>query len=157
MFSRAKSGAALTAGETSMANKNGDKADDTLKRLCATGVLLENKAAALVVRGEANPDRREILLETYARDRGWVRLAKRAFGEKCMCQNCNNTFVKNDGKPYIEVHHIVPLHKGGEDGIWNLSVLCAHHHRMAHFARDKERKAISRYLTEENKRLRAAV
>ena len=53
-----------------------------------------------------------------------------------------NTFLKEDGSRYIEVHHIVPLHCGGEDGIWNLSVLCAHHHRMAHFAGLRERKQI---------------
>ncbi len=158
-------------------NKHGARADETLKQLCARGVLLENKnhnaytlsgadilpgelekeSAVLVVRGESNADKREVLLETYARNRGWVRLAKKVFGEKCMCQNCNNAFTKKDGKPYIEVHHIVPLHKGGEDGVWNLSVLCAHHHRMAHFARDKDRRTISSYLVKENQRLRAAV
>lgn len=149
-----------------------NKAGNLLKQLCDKGVLLENKergaytlahaeilpgelekeSAVLAVRGETNPDRREILLETYARDRGWVRLAKRAFGQKCMCENCGNAFMKNDGAPYIEAHHITPLHKGGEDGIWNLSVLCAHHHRMAHFARTKERNALKNYLQQENAR-----
>lgn len=83
---------------------------------------------------KAEPQRREYLIETFARNRGWVAEAKNRFGVYCMHSGCRNTFNKPDGKPYIEVHHIVPMSEGGEDGLWNLAVLCAHHHRMAHFA-----------------------
>jgi predicted HNH restriction endonuclease len=95
------------------------------------------------------PDKREYLIETYARNRGWVRLAKDRFGDYCMCQKCSNTFLKEDGEPYIEVHHIVPLFKGGEDGVWNLALLCAHHHKMAHFAELKVRNTIEKMLLSE--------
>ena len=87
-------------------------------------------------------DKREYLIETYARSSAWVKLAKDEFGCYCLIDNCCNSFLKPDGSPYIEVHHIVPLHLGGEDGIWNLAVVCAHHHKMAHFASDNERTAI---------------
>ena len=80
-------------------------------------------------------DKREYLIETYARSSQWVKQAKDCWGLFCMVDNCQNTFLKPDGHPYIEVHHIIPLYQGGEDGVWNLSVLCAHHHRMAHFAK----------------------
>lgn len=82
----------------------------------------------------AAPTKREYLIETFARNKGWVAEAKNRFGVYCMCPNCKNTFVKPDGVPYIEVHHIIPMAEGGEDGLWNLAVLCGHHHRMAHFA-----------------------
>ena len=72
--------------------------------------------------------------EIFARDRGWVKQAKEKLGVYCLHPNCNNTFSKQDGAPYIEVHHIVPLCEGGEDAVWNLAVVCAHHHKMAHFA-----------------------
>ena len=111
---------------------------------------IESESIRRAIRGEHAPEKREYLIETYARDRGWKSLAKKIFGEHCMLTKCGNTFIKNDGKPYIEVHHIVPLHKGGEDGAWNLSVLCAHHHRMAHFARDEEKDNIKRFLLEKN-------
>ena len=78
-----------------------------------------------------------------------VKLAKEKLGLFCLYPQCHNTFNKNDGKPYIEVHHIVPLHQGGEDGIWNLSVVCAHHHKMAHFADDKTRINIEKKLAYE--------
>jgi len=83
---------------------------------------------------EKEPDKREYIRETFARDRGWVREAKEKFGSYCLHPSCNNTFNKQDGLPYIEVHHIIPLFEGGEDAVWNLTVGCAHHHKMTHFA-----------------------
>jgi len=97
------------------------------------------------------PQRREYLLETYVRKTAWAKKARALFGDFCMCSNCRNTFLKDDGTRYIEVHHIIPLCFGGEDGIWNLSVLCAHHHRMAHFANAKDRISMERFLIEEVK------
>jgi hypothetical protein len=82
---------------------------------------------------------REYLVEVRARDRGWVRLARHTYGEMCLLPKCDNTFVRENGTPYIEVHHIEPLSEGGEEQIWNLAVVCAHHHRMAHFAEAPQR------------------
>lgn len=80
------------------------------------------------------PEKREYLIETFARNRGWVKEARERFGKYCLYPRCSNTFNKPDNKPYIEVHHIISLCDGGEDAIWNLSLVCAHHHKMAHFA-----------------------
>ena len=114
--------------------------------------LLENETESAIAQIAASPgihpEKREYLVEVYARDRGWVRAAKRIFGEYCMVEKCANTFIKEDGSRYIEAHHIVPLCEGGEEGIWNLSVLCAHHHRQAHFARKVERVRMRDFLRE---------
>ena len=83
---------------------------------------------------QKEPSKREYIRETFARDRGWVKEAKEKFGCYCLHPNCKNTFTKQDKAPYIEVHHIIPLFEGGEDAVWNLAVVCAHHHKMAHFA-----------------------
>ncbi len=80
------------------------------------------------------PEKREYLIETYARNRGWVKEAKEKFGLYCLYPKCSNTFNKPNNEPYIEVHHIISLCDGGEDAIWNLAVVCAHHHKMAHFS-----------------------
>ncbi len=80
------------------------------------------------------PERREHFIETYIRDSKQISLAKKVFGTICMVEQCRNHFVKPDGMPYIEVHHVIPLCCDGEDALWNLSIVCAHHHRMAHFA-----------------------
>ncbi|GEM_PF-404378 len=76
----------------------------------------------------------EYIHETYARNRGWVLAAKEKYGCQCLYPKCENGFNKPDGSPYIEVHHIIPLFEGGEDSLWNLVTVCAHHHKMAHFA-----------------------
>lgn len=94
----------------------------------------------------AMPETREHLVETYVRHKGWAKKAKETFGTDCLVCPCDNHFNKPDGEPYIEVHHIVPLCEGGEDGVWNLSVLCAHHHRMAHFADEASKTDIRNYL-----------
>lgn len=85
------------------------------------------------------PERKEYLIEIYVRDIGWANEAKRRFGLFCICTGCSNSFIKDDGTPYVEVHHIIPLCKGGEDAVWNLAVLCAHHHRKAHYANVRTR------------------
>jgi len=95
------------------------------------------------------PEKKEYLIETYVRDIGWAREAKKRLGLFCMCRDCRNTFMREDLTPYIEVHHIIPLCEGGEDGIWNLSVLCAHHHRMAHYADRDAQLKIKEYLQKE--------
>ena len=38
---------------------------------------------------------------------------------------------------------------GGDDGIWNLAVICAHHHRMAHYADVKTRLGLEKLLLRE--------
>lgn len=95
------------------------------------------------------PEKKEYLVETFVRNIGWAKEAKNKFGLYCMCSKCNNTFLKEDGTPYIEVHHIVPPCRGGEDGIWNLAVLCAHHHRMAHYADSKTKIQLEQDLLKE--------
>jgi len=51
------------------------------------------------------------------------------------CQSCNRDapFVKEDGTPFLEVHHIEWLSKGGEDSVENAIALCPNCHRQAHF------------------------
>ena len=64
-----------------------------------------------------HPEKREYLVETYVRNVKWAQKAVEVLGDFCLCAGCKNTFTRQDGTRYIEVHHIVPLFKGGEDGI----------------------------------------
>lgn len=47
------------------------------------------------------------------------------------CQLCGEDapFIDNNGLPYLEMHHIVPVTEGGESIISNLSALCPNCHR----------------------------
>ncbi|MBU4682367.1 HNH endonuclease [Cedecea davisae] len=51
------------------------------------------------------------------------------------CQGCKREapFKRADGTPYLEVHHIEWLSRGGEDSVENAIALCPNCHRQAHF------------------------
>lgn len=55
---------------------------------------------------------------------------------KGRCQLCQQEapFTLRDGTPYLEIHHIVPLGKGGKDDLSNLVALCPNCHRKLHLA-----------------------
>ena len=52
---------------------------------------------------------------------------------RCQVPVCNSEpFVTTSGKPYSEVHHLVPLAEGGEDSPENAVCVCPNHHRELH-------------------------
>lgn len=53
---------------------------------------------------------------------------------KGICQLCNKEapFLDNQGKPFLEVHHIHYLSNGGSDTIDNVVALCPNCHRRIH-------------------------
>lgn len=52
------------------------------------------------------------------------------------CEYCKKDppFFDRYGEPFFEVHHIMPLSKGGEDDIDNVAALCPNCHRTIHLA-----------------------
>jgi hypothetical protein len=80
-----------------------------------------------------NPKFTEIITKTFKRDKLLVFLAKMRANYRCEVPNCHHpVFIANSGKPYCEVHHIIPLESGGEDDRNNVICLCPAHHREAH-------------------------
>lgn len=57
-----------------------------------------------------------------------------------ICQLCEQPapFMKSNGEPYLETHHIVWLAKGGEDTPQNTVALCPNCHRKMHVLNDKK-------------------
>lgn len=122
----------------------------TLRGIDLLNVEIEETNSIDLSREE--PEKKEYLIETYVRNVAWAKQAREMLGDMCLFNSCDNTFLRVDGTRYIEVHHIIPLCSGGEDGIWNLSVLCAHHHRMAHYSDSKTRNAVEKFLLNEVRR-----
>ena len=62
---------------------------------------------------------------------------KRANG---VCQYCNQPapFLDKKGKPYLEVHHVVWLSRGGEDSTANTVALCPNCHTRLHVLDQRE-------------------
>jgi len=56
-----------------------------------------------------------------------------------ICENCGKAapFVKRDGEPFLEVHHVRPLGEGGPDTTDNAAACCPNCHRQLHFDVDK--------------------
>lgn len=63
-------------------------------------------------------------------------ILKKADGICMLCNQKGPFLVK--GMPYLEVHHIIPVSKGGLDTIDNCVALCPNCHKRMHILNDKE-------------------
>ncbi len=98
-----------------------------------------SKLAALEAKYlRANPEVKERVSKTI--ERGPVgSLLKKATGFKC--QLCvalglpSTGFLKPNGEPYVEAHHVMPVAKKevGSLAASNVMILCANHHRQMHY------------------------
>lgn len=82
--------------------------------------------------GSIAPQKLEKIISVYGRD---VRVVAQAllFAEG-KCELCEEpTFLKKNGKPFLEIHHVLPLADGGSDTITNTAALCPNCHKEIHF------------------------
>ncbi|EGQ8195940.1 HNH endonuclease [Vibrio parahaemolyticus] len=74
------------------------------------------------------------LVQDYHRDPDIV--AEALYRAEGFCEKCKAKapFIKrSNGESYLEVHHIIPLSKGGLDSLENVISLCPNCHREIHF------------------------
>lgn len=84
------------------------------------------------------PVRRSQETITYDRDPLVVTLRKRLASYRCEVEGCQGEpFRTKAGEFFIEVHHLVPLADGGPDTLENTAAVCATHHRLLHYGKDK--------------------
>lgn len=59
---------------------------------------------------------------------------------KGKCEACGEPAPFNTDKklPFLEVHHILPLSKGGADDIENAAAVCPNCHRRLHYSNDRK-------------------
>ncbi|WP_243192245.1 HNH endonuclease [Vibrio parahaemolyticus] len=57
-----------------------------------------------------------------------------------VCELCESqaSFIKDNGKPYMEVHHVRRLTDGGSDTIYNTVGVCPNCHRALHYSVDRD-------------------
>ncbi len=103
--------------------------------------LTANAAGVTALERQAenlDPQIRERLSRVIEREPVGDRV-KSARGYKCqICEAKGlhpHAFVKRDGSPYAEAHHVQPVSKliAGSLGRQNIMVLCPNHHRQAHY------------------------
>lgn len=108
-------------------------------------VTLANKVTSLRMQtlgtrpmGNFQPTVVSSITTSYIRDpavKAWVLQAA-----KGQCEGCDSPapFVGNDGLPYLEVHHVMPLASHGSDTTTNAVALCPNCHRRCHSSIDRD-------------------
>ncbi len=83
------------------------------------------------------PQRIEITSSVFKRNANVVAQALSLANGKCQSCNQDAPFQREDGTPYLEVHHVEWLSLGGEDSVNNAIALCPNCHRQAHHGKLK--------------------
>ena len=87
---------------------------------------------------------REINSKQYIRNDYVAEQAKRRANGICELCKQPAPFLNKNKQPYLEVHHIIWLSKGGEDSIENTVALCPNCHRRMHILDlDEDKKVLS--------------
>ncbi len=98
--------------------------------------LSKQKRKEILQKSDPKPSRTIVSQVVFNRNQYVVaEILDRANG---ICEKCKNPapFIKDiDKKPYLEVHHVIPLAEGGEDTIENAVALCPNCHRHAHYGK----------------------
>jgi 5-methylcytosine-specific restriction protein A len=67
-----------------------------------------------------------------------------------VCECCAaHGFKMDNGRIFLETHHVVPLSEKGPDEEWNVVAICPNDHRRAHFGEDRAalRQRLIEYLS----------
>lgn len=99
---------------------------------------LRKKGLPTQPQGNPTPAKQAKTIVQHTRDAAvvaWV--LERAKG-KCECCEKPAPFAREDGIPYLEVHHIQRLADGGPDTPANAIAVCPNCHRELHFGRFRE-------------------
>lgn len=86
---------------------------------------------------KAGPAKTEVTTSAFIRDPAVRRrVLARSRGR---CELCGQSgFEMVSGALYLETHHVIPLSEGGRDIDSNVVALCAHDHRRAHYAVERD-------------------
>lgn len=94
-------------------------------------------------RAKGKPKTTTVTRVDFARNPFVVRGALLRSGGKCEMPDCKTTlFLKEDGVPFLEVHHITPLSEDGDDSLENAAALCPNCHREQHHGKLKKDRRI---------------
>jgi 5-methylcytosine-specific restriction protein A len=146
---------ALDAAESNFTEVSSNAVEPVL---CETSEDLERESARLyreasseIPSGQIKPALRENSTSQYVRDARIVNYVLREANGTCECCLQSAPFMKSDGRPYLEVHHVKRLKAGGSDRITNAVALCPNCHRELHHGVNSE--ALAEGLYSKIKRL----
>jgi hypothetical protein len=84
-------------------------------------------------KAKGQPAKKEVIRSDFVRDPAVVMGAIARANGRCEMPDCSaDLFMRTDGSPYLEVHHIKRLADKGEDTLENAAALCPRCHRELH-------------------------
>lgn len=106
---------------------------DFEKLVDAAAQLSSEQRREKLAAASKTPER--VIVSTYGFKRSSLVVAEVLALAGGKCQHClkDAPFKREDGTPYLEVHHVEWLSKGGEDSVENAVALCPNCHREAHY------------------------
>lgn len=78
-------------------------------------------------------------IQRFVRDPNVISWVLNEAGGRCEACDDPTPFVRADGEPYLEVHHVRPLAEGGPDTCCNAIACCPECHRQLHPDPDRDR------------------
>ena len=94
---------------------------------------IRKKKLASPPKGERTPKKSDATFTQYERDPGVVAWVLEAADGRCECCGEPAPFIRHDGTPFLEVHHVRKLADGGSDTISNAIAGCPNCHRELHY------------------------
>lgn len=85
---------------------------------------------------EDAPRVKKLVVGRYARSLSVIRETLRRADSVCELCGQPAPFYDINGKPFLEIHHIIPLAEGGPDSLSNTVALCPNCHRAVHYAEE---------------------
>ena len=108
--------------------------EDAERGIATARRLSVNERRARLKAAAKTPKRRLVQMYAYARNPDViVEVLDRADGSCEACFKAAPFARRRNGKPYLEVHHKIPLSLGGEDTVENALALCPNCHRQEHY------------------------
>lgn len=107
-------------------------------RLSRSVSQLRKKSALITPAGNLIPELTTTISTTYVRDpavKAWILRHSNGICEGCKAPS---PFLGQDGLPYLEVHHVMPLSCHGSDTVSNAVALCPNCHRRCHYSLDRD-------------------
>lgn len=101
--------------------------------------IIEQMTEEAIQKDYSGSGKKKVATSTYyLRSKEVVDETKRR--AKGICQLCNNPapFLDNEGKPYLEAHHVIWLSRGGLDSTTNTVALCPNCHKRMHILDEKK-------------------
>lgn len=101
----------------------------------------DEELLARIQKAEKIPGSRMVKRSVFQRNPDIAEYAVRR--AKGTCDRCLQAapFLRRDGNPYLEAHHIVWLSEGGTDDLANVAALCPNCHKRMHVLDDEDERA----------------